>query len=161
MNIHHNHDSTQIEHVAIRIINPNANVNASGESSSADGTLVTQVWSKKARLGRAIRISSKIVGCVVLACFSALFIHPLILPSLTTLVLTLIALPMVFSYFLGQEATFLQANGQCPHCAHSGQLKRYLSDTVADEMTLLCRECGQTCRVQLVKTSQVSETLTS
>jgi len=121
---------------------------SSGETSP--GLLAIERWKGKKKLKRAIRLTSKILGVVLGTCFIALFIHPLIIPSLFSLVVSLILLPILFSYFMGQEATFEFADGKCPNCPYQGRLRRYFWITVSQEFTLLCPECGQSCRGRLI-----------
>jgi len=124
-------------------------------SSSGDahkGMLTILRWNKIERPKRALKISGKILGCVLALCCAAVFVHPLILPSITLLSLTILGSPIYFSYFLGQKATFIHAQGQCPSCKAEGQLNRYLWATVSHQVTLICPACGQTCRAILVET---------
>jgi hypothetical protein len=118
-------------------------------SSAGDetpGSLAVQRWEGKVKLERAIKLSLKILGCVLAPCCVAPFVHVLIIPSVTLLTLTIIVLPYVFSRFMGQSMTFLFAEGKCPYCGVEGRLNHYLQISVTESFTLICPKCGQTCK---------------
>ena len=132
-----------LEKIPIQIQNP------SGEPIPA--TLEIEQWPENVRTQRAIRQCVGLLKWIGVPAMLAIVVHPLILPTLLTSITAIVTLPYLFSYFKNQKATFTHAEGKCPGCSVDGQLNRYLRNTVEEEFTLLCPNCGQTCRARLVQ----------
>lgn len=130
-----------IEIIPIRIAAP------SGETTP--GKLTVQRWEGKAKLKRAVKLTSKIVGGCLLPVCCAPFVHVLIIPGVTLGTLSLIASPYIFSRFMDQKMTFQYAEGKCPKCGAEGKLNRYLQISVSESFTLICPKCGQTCKGEM------------
>jgi len=121
----------------------------SSERKRNPGTISVQHWEGKDRTWRALILTAKILSRVLLLCMVAIFVHPLIIPSVVTLTISVVGSPILFSYFLDQKATFLYGEGHCPHCPFKGKLKPFLWRTLKERVTLLCPECGQTCHASV------------
>lgn len=113
------------------------------------GSLSVERWTPAQRRGRALKFVSRIFIRFLLVCTFAIFVHPLIIPTIIALILSPVILTYLYSYRAGQEATFLFAEGKCPNCEQDGKLNPYLWNTLADEMSVICPGCGQTCQVIL------------
>lgn len=130
------------DRIPIEVINP-------ASESGNPGILLIKQWKGKEATRRAFRLCFKILRYAVAPCLIAPFVHPLILPSLTVLSLTLLTMPFTFSYFRSQAATFDSAEGPCPHCPHVGRLDKYVLVTVAEQISLVCPACGQSCHARV------------
>jgi len=91
----------------------------------------------------------KIVGVVFLCLLPLAIMEPflfLIWGTAVAGVLILIVGPILHLKYWSETQTFDYCDALCPNCNVPTRLKSYVSRRLTDEITLLCPECGQTCR---------------
>lgn len=119
----------------------------SNSNETYAATLAIRRWSDSERRSRAFRRTFKIVGTICACSLIGLFVHILLLVILPALVLTFIFAFPLFQKFLGEDATLVWVEGQCPYCKGDKQLKPYLDTQFKNENTVQCPDCGQTLHV--------------
>ena len=121
-----------------------------GLDRSNVAVLSVERWEGAKARKRALKLMGKGYGSILLVACFAIFVHPLILPTIASLFLAFVSSPFLYFYLSDQKATIHSAEGECPSCGKTGHFKPYLWRNLAPRMTLLCSECGQSCYAELI-----------
>jgi hypothetical protein len=117
-------------------------VEGPGETATS-GSLRLKELEKGERRARALRIIGKVYSRLAILPVVALFVHPLILVTIATWSLALLALPFVYVHFAEETAVWDEAQGQCPRCGSTQGFRPYLKKQIGPRISVLCRECGE------------------
>lgn len=113
------------------------------------GRAAFKVWTKKDSFVRGFRKAFKIVGILIGMALPFAFLEPFAFMVWGGVWIggTLFLIGPYFHLKYAEESvSFFYVEGICPNCKKDAKLESYVSTAFTQEVTVICPECGQTCR---------------